>query len=169
MSFTFRKVVTGHNADALAVVRSDEKIVAGQRLPGYYASTVWRTTEFPICNDEGRAEVPSPAKGSRTLLRIAEMRADEPASQQMHRTETLDYAVILSGECDMLLDSGECVERLKTGDVVIQRGTNHQWKVVGKDPCRLLFVLLDADPVVCGDKVLGDFVDNFGGAIHPMG
>jgi mannose-6-phosphate isomerase-like protein (cupin superfamily) len=60
----------------------------------------------------------------------------------MHRTETLDYAVILEGELTMLLDEGEVT--LKTGDVLIQRGTNHAWSNRSNKVCRILFVLIDA-------------------------
>jgi uncharacterized cupin superfamily protein len=60
----------------------------------------------------------------------------------MHRTRTIDYALILSGEIDMLLDDSEI--HLKAGDVVIQRGTNHAWVNRGKTPCRVAAVLVDA-------------------------
>ena len=170
MTLQFRRVVTGHDKSGLAVVKEDKEIVAGERLPGYFASTVWCTTQFPVDNDEHSIGDSGPGeKGSRVLMRIGEMRADAPASHQMHRTESLDYAVILSGECEMRLDSGETVKRLKAGDVVIQRGTNHAWIPVGSEPCRFLFVLIDAKPVICGDKVLGEFLDNFAGQIHPQG
>ena len=59
----------------------------------------------------------------------------------MHRTETVDYGVVLSGEIDLILDTGSV--RLQTGDVVIQRGTNHAWGNNSGRPCRMLFVLLD--------------------------
>ena len=59
----------------------------------------------------------------------------------MHRTETLDYAVVLEGEITMLLDDSEV--NLKAGDVVIQRGTNHAWANRSGKPCRMLFVLID--------------------------
>jgi uncharacterized cupin superfamily protein len=60
----------------------------------------------------------------------------------MHRTRTVDYAVILSGEVDMLLDDSEV--HLNAGDVVIQRGTNHAWVNRGNAPCKVAFVLIDA-------------------------
>ena len=170
MTFQFRRVVTGHDAKGLAVVKADEIVEAGERLPGYHASTVWCTTEFPVNNDEGASHAADPAPGSRVLMRIGEMRADQPTSHQMHRTESLDYAVILSGECDMRLDGGTTVKRLKAGDVIIQRGTNHAWQPVGDEPCRLLFVLIDAEPVHCGDITLRDNVaEAFKGVIHPQG
>jgi quercetin dioxygenase-like cupin family protein len=59
----------------------------------------------------------------------------------MHRTETLDYAVVLEGEITMLLDDSEV--HLKAGDVVIQRGTNHAWSNRSGKPVRMLYVLMD--------------------------
>lgn len=66
----------------------------------------------------------------------------------MHRTETVDYGVVLSGEINLILDTGRV--RLQTGDVVIQRGTNHAWGNSSGRPCRMLFVLLDGkyDPAL---------------------
>jgi uncharacterized cupin superfamily protein len=60
----------------------------------------------------------------------------------MHRTRTVDYAVILSGEIDMMLD--ETTVHVKAGDVVIQQATNHAWVNRGTQPCRILFVLMDS-------------------------
>jgi mannose-6-phosphate isomerase-like protein (cupin superfamily) len=59
----------------------------------------------------------------------------------MHRTETVDYAVILEGELTLLLDDEDV--QLKTGDVVIQRGTNHAWSNRSGKICRILYVLID--------------------------
>ena len=67
---------------------------------------------------------------------------DHPRHPGMHRTRTLDYAVILSGEVDMLLDDSEV--HLKPGDVVIQQATNHAWVNRGDEPCRIAFILIDA-------------------------
>ena len=67
---------------------------------------------------------------------------DRPRDPGMHRTRTIDYALILSGEIDMLLDDSEV--HLKAGDVLIQRGTNHAWVNRGDGPCRVAFILLDA-------------------------
>jgi len=67
---------------------------------------------------------------------------DRPRHPGMHRTRTLDYAIILSGEVDMLLDDSDV--HLKPGDVVIQQGTNHAWVNRGSEPCRIAFILIDA-------------------------
>jgi mannose-6-phosphate isomerase-like protein (cupin superfamily) len=67
---------------------------------------------------------------------------ENPRDPGMHRTRTVDYVVILSGEIDMLLDDSEV--HLHAGDVVVQRGTNHAWVNRGSEPCKAIFVLVDA-------------------------
>jgi mannose-6-phosphate isomerase-like protein (cupin superfamily) len=67
---------------------------------------------------------------------------EKPRDPAMHRTKTIDYALILSGEIDMLLDDSEI--HLKAGDVVIQRGTNHAWVNRGNQSCQVAFVMVDA-------------------------
>jgi quercetin dioxygenase-like cupin family protein len=70
-----------------------------------------------------------------------------PSHPSMHRTRTLDYAIVLSGEIDMLLDDSEV--HLKAGDVLVQQATNHAWVNRGTETCRICFVLIDgADPLV---------------------
>lgn len=59
----------------------------------------------------------------------------------MHRTETVDYGIVLEGEITLILDIGETVVR--TGDIVIQRGTNHSWANRSGKNCRIAFVLID--------------------------
>jgi quercetin dioxygenase-like cupin family protein len=169
MTFEIRRVITGHDNNGNAIVKRDEIMKSQERLPGYQAMTVWCTREFPVNNDEYAFNEAEPGpKGQRVLMRIGEMQPGEHSARVMHRTETLDYAVVLSGECDMELDNGEMIHGLKAGDIVIQRGTNHGWIAKGSTPVRFLFVLIDAHPVRVGDKILGDFLDNFGGKISPM-
>jgi mannose-6-phosphate isomerase-like protein (cupin superfamily) len=59
-----------------------------------------------------------------------------------HRTRSIDYAIVLEGEIDMLLDDSEV--HLKAGDVLVQQGTNHAWVNNGTTTCRIAFVLIDA-------------------------
>lgn len=66
----------------------------------------------------------------------------KPRHPAMHRTESIDYGIVLSGEIHMLLDASEV--HLRAGDVVIQRGTNHAWVNRGNDSCRIAFILIDA-------------------------
>lgn len=61
----------------------------------------------------------------------------------MHRTRSIDYAIVMSGEMDMLLDDSEV--HLSAGDVLVQQGTNHAWVNRGSETCRIAFVLIDAE------------------------
>jgi quercetin dioxygenase-like cupin family protein len=70
----------------------------------------------------------------------------------MHRTETLDYAIVIAGEIVMELDDSSVT--LQAGDVVIQRGTNHAWVNRGSEPAYVAFVLIDAQPLGIGHPVL---------------
>jgi quercetin dioxygenase-like cupin family protein len=69
-----------------------------------------------------------------------------------HRTDSIDYIVIISGEIDMELD--DSVVHLKAGDVMVQRGTIHNWVNRGTAPCVLAVILIDAKSVEAGGKVL---------------
>ena len=60
----------------------------------------------------------------------------------MHRTDSIDYAVILTGEIYMMMDEDEYL--LKAGDTVVQQGANHAWSNRGTEPCQIAFVLVDA-------------------------
>jgi len=167
MSFKLRRIVTGHDDQGLAIVKADDILASEPRRPGYEALVAWCTGQFPVNNDENAYTAGRPGlKGSRVLLRIGEMipGGHDPI---MHRTETLDYAVILAGQMELILDSGQ-VEMLEAGDVVIQRGTNHAWKPVGAVPVKVLFVLMDAEPARVAGKVLGDHLENLGPGISPM-
>ena len=61
----------------------------------------------------------------------------------MHRTESVDYGIVIEGEMSLVLDDSEVL--LKTGSVVVQRGTNHAWANRSGRPCRMLFVLVDGE------------------------
>ena len=63
----------------------------------------------------------------------------------MHKTSTVDYIIVLKGKIHAIMDSGEV--KLKAGDVLVQRGTNHSWSVRGKKPCIVAAVLVSANPV----------------------
>jgi mannose-6-phosphate isomerase-like protein (cupin superfamily) len=72
----------------------------------------------------------------------ASPKAQPPRHPAMHRTRTVDYAIILSGEIDMMVDDNEI--HLKAGDVIIQQATNHAWVNRTKEDCRIAFILIDA-------------------------
>jgi naringenin degradation protein FdeH len=79
------------------------------------------------------------------------VKADTP-HPLMHRTESIDYGIVVSGELTLVLDRGETL--LHEGDVVIQRGTNHAWANRSGKPCRMLFILVDGrfEPEVLAAK-----------------
>jgi naringenin degradation protein FdeH len=71
----------------------------------------------------------------------------------MHRTETIDYVIVIDGEIDMDMD--DSTVKLKAGDIMVQRGTNHAWANRSNKPARVAFVLVDAVPLGIGTPVLG--------------
>jgi len=87
-----------------------------------------------------------------TVLRYVDM---PPLSESpMHRTVSMDYGIVMEGEVEILLDSGE-KKLLKKGDVIVQRGTMHQWRNPSSTNWyRMLFILLDSENVEVAGKVL---------------
>ncbi len=104
--------------------------------------SILRIVDFPPVSSEG-----AEALDQKAILREMGLAHDvghAPARHPfMHRTKSIDYAIVLSGEIDMLLDASEV--HLAAGDVVIQQGTNHAWVNNGKVICRIAFVLIDAE------------------------
>jgi quercetin dioxygenase-like cupin family protein len=154
MDDSFRRVVTGHDITGVAVVTGDHQLFRRETpLAGLRGVDIWRTSGLPAINDWAADDAVQPVvDGQRILLRTVELAPG--ASAGMHRTLTLDYGVVLSGQCELQLDGGERVE-LVSGDVVIQRGTLHAWSNPNPDPCSLLFVLIDAVAVKIGQRELG--------------
>jgi quercetin dioxygenase-like cupin family protein len=149
-----RRVVTGHDATGKAVVKIDEPVKnAASTRPGSTASVIWTTEGFPVDNhgdeDGGLRKVGTTHKGG-TVFRVLEFAPG--VAPRNHRTDSIDYAVVISGEIDMLLD--DTVVHLKAGDVLVQRGTIHNWVNNGAAPCMIAFVLVDAKPARAGGKTL---------------
>lgn len=146
MTLQVRRVVTVHDSDGKAMVKSDE--IATNRIsnrPGHQSLVVWTTNATPADNstdqDGADWEVTTPPIANGSIFRVIEY--SPGVESRMHRTDTIDYAVVISGEIDMRLDSGEEVH-LNAGDVLVQRGTVHDWINRGDAPCVMAFVLLDA-------------------------
>ncbi len=171
MAKAIRRVVTGHDREGKAIVLSDSPAPnVRQRSSGIVSTLAWVTDETPadIAGTADRADrdiaVAPPPSGS--ILRIVdfppvaagpavdhanvarEMGLDEkhggapPRHAFTHRTCSIDYAIVLEGEIDMLLDDSEV--HLAAGDIVVQQGTNHAWVNNGSKTCRIAFVLIDA-------------------------
>ena len=155
MSLQIRRVVTGHTSNGRAKVEIDEiaKNVISNR-PGASSCVVWSTTGFPVDNDGFN----DPTYGSfkttvegGTVFRI--VRYAPGVAPRNHRTDSIDYAVVIAGEIEMHLDDGVVV-RLKAGDVLVQRGTIHNSVNPGSQPCVIAFVLISAKPVTAAGKRL---------------
>jgi mannose-6-phosphate isomerase-like protein (cupin superfamily) len=102
--------------------------------------SVFRIVDFPP--ETAQMRNLDPASMHQSLGDGSPQRGLPPRHPAMHRTRTVDYAVVMSGEIDMLLDESEI--HLKAGDVLVQQGTNHAWVNRGTEPCRIAFVLIDA-------------------------
>jgi mannose-6-phosphate isomerase-like protein (cupin superfamily) len=154
MALQVRRVVTGHDAKGRAVVKIDEvsKNMTSAR-PGATACVVWTTESFPVNNtgdaDEGLRKTGTTLKNG-TVFRIVEF--GPGVAPRNHRTDSIDYAVVMSGEIDMELE--ESMVHLRAGDVLVQRGTIHNWINRGTQPCVIAFILIDAKPVAVDGKVL---------------
>jgi len=154
MALQIRRVVIGHDVNGRAVVKIDEisKNLVSSR-PRQSACVVWTTESFPVDNtgdiDEGLRQVGTTLNNG-TVFRVVEF--GPGVAPRNHRTDSVDYAVVMSGEIDMELDG--TVVHLKAGDVLVQRGTIHNWINRGTEPCVMAFVLIDARPVEVGGKML---------------
>lgn len=162
MTLQVRRVVTGHDAKGKAVVATDERLTAVSRRIGANITgcEIWSTDRMPVDNSAA-ADAAQRAgfvrrynyvgTGEGVTFRITEWAPGH--ARFTHRTETLDYAILLSGEIDLELDDGEVVH-LKPGDVVVQRGTIHTWVNRGSVPAVTAFILIDARPAEVNGELL---------------
>jgi mannose-6-phosphate isomerase-like protein (cupin superfamily) len=168
-----RRVVTGLDENNHSVVLFDTRMPLKPAAPGIVATNFWITDSYPpgLSKEDPSGKpigVAPPDNG--TKFRVVEFAPLDKATEAkmpsdmlmkgianapakgipvthplMHRTRSLDYAVILSGEIDMMLDDTSV--HLKQGDLIVQQATNHAWINRGTEPCRILFVLMDSkDP-----------------------
>ncbi len=158
----------GRSRIAEDAAASAVRIVAER--PGYRAVNVWRTEETPARIDArdttaGHQGILPPKNGS--ILRVIDFPPEpaDPAERDrriratfsgiytdathdgrkhpgMHRTDTVDYAIVLEGEIWSVMDEGETL--MRAGDILIQRGTNHAWANRSNKTARIAFVLIDA-------------------------
>ena len=142
-------------------------------MPGLALTDLWETTGAPADN-EGHVDAAArpvhlePPK-SGTILRVVEFPPDanwrssavaregfksigaghvvdkHSADPMMHRTATVDYAIVLKGEIHAVMEQGETL--LRAGDILVQRGTNHSWSVRGSEPAIVAFILVSAKPL----------------------
>jgi quercetin dioxygenase-like cupin family protein len=153
MTLRLRRVVTGHDGSGKAIITTDEICSPVSPRPGVSACVAWTSEGFPVDNngdaDEAKRQTGT-THDNGTVFRIIEFAPGNGGRN--HRTDSIDYAIVTSGEVDMELDDTKV--HLKAGDVLVQRGTIHNWVNRGTEPCVIAFVLIAAKPVTVGAKVL---------------
>ncbi len=154
-----RRIVTGHDEKGVAKVlldgpASNVKVPS----PGTASTLMWCTDTAPAAiplggdiEDMGARIIGTapPAKGTRFAI------IDFPPGNNafMHRTDSIDYVIVLEGEIEMDMD--DSTVKMKAGDVMIQRGTNHAWANRSQARARLAFVLIDGEPLGIGHAIAG--------------
>ena len=141
-------------------------------MPGLVLTDLWETVDAPADNGGRDDAVQRPVRltppGRGSLFRIVEFPPDsawkgsvdaeaafdsidagaardhDSADPMRHKTDTIDYIVVLRGEIHAVVDTGEVL--LKAGDVFVQRGTMHSWSVRGREPCLIAVILIGATP-----------------------
>jgi quercetin dioxygenase-like cupin family protein len=152
MTLNVRRVVTGHDRNGKAVVRIDDR--GANRAAGranQMRQNIWTTDDLPVTfaedrEDKGAREIGTTIKGG-SVFRVVEF--GPGVAPRNHRTDSIDYAVVMAGEIDMEMDGA--VVHLKAGDVLVQRGTIHNWVNNGTEPCVIAFVLIAST----GDTAMG--------------
>jgi len=168
---TVHRVVTTIDKDGRSVALIDDALPLKSMRSPNPAGDVWVTQAYPAdfdwAKDRGKIEVKLQPPKNGTIFRIVDFvpmtdkieklpmdtmmkvagpdapkRGLPPKHPMMHRTRTIDYAIIMSGEIDMMMD--DSVVHLRAGDVVVQQATNHAWINRGTVPCRVAFILMDS-------------------------
>ncbi len=174
MSGKVRRIVTGVNASGRSCIVSDTLLPTAEVAPGSpVRAGLWTTDSAPASNTGAADPVPNgiilrtpPAHRGGSVIRVTDivpdkLRAYEPEELRrrgckttpgrsarhpgFHATDTVDYAICLEGEVWAVLDEDETL--MRPGDVLIQRGTYHAWSNRSDKICRMLFILIDAEPL----------------------
>jgi hypothetical protein len=159
-----KRLITSHNAEGKAVVHSAEDFKWQPLDKDRMAfSVVYTTSAFPpdlnadtdlAAHQKVMARGPGLVNPGGTVIRCVDFAPGYKCA--MHRTQSLDYGIVMEGNIDMVLDSGD-VEHMTRGDVAIQRATEHQWVNTSKTEwARMMFVLQDCKELVVGGKTLGE-------------
>ena len=157
-----RRVVTGHDQRGVSVLADDGPVPVVRTAPdGALFYEVWATDAMPAPIEAAQADptlsaVTVPPTPNGTKIRINEF--PPGVVSPVHRTQSVDYGIVLEGEVVLVLDADETT--LRAGDVAVQRGTSHRWENRTGQTARMAFILIDgaftADLLATlGDEVLG--------------
>jgi quercetin dioxygenase-like cupin family protein len=151
------RVVTGHDANGRAVFKSED-VTPTKMIPSGDAAflLIWTTETVPADNNDetdGRLRDAGLTLNQGSVIRIVDML---PGKQSpMHRTNSIDYGIVLSGEIELELDDG-AKRTVREGGIIIQRGTNHLWRNTTDKPTRIAFILIEAPAYTHGGVPLAE-------------
>lgn len=145
----FRRVITGHDARGRAVFQSDATFVTEVIAGGDAAfCLVWTTPAVPADNNDpvdGRLRDAGLTLHQGSVIRVVDMLPG--GESPMHRTNSIDYGIVIAGDVELELDDG-VKTLIGPGSVIVQRGTIHRWRNPSASvPCRIVFVLIEAAAV----------------------
>ena len=138
-----RRLVTANNSEGNSFVKWDSEVEAISGRPGFSFFPIWATKRLPaeLTEEDPNTWEIGTSIGGGSVFRLC--RFEPGVTERWHRTDSVDYAIVISGEMYMQLDKEEV--HLKAGDIVIQRGTNHNWVNRGPEPCLMLFALISTE------------------------
>lgn len=140
-----QRVVTGHDANGRAIFKSED-VTPTKTIPSGDASflLVWTTETVPADNNDetdGRLREAGLTLNQGSVIRVVDMLPGKESP--MHRTNSIDYGIILEGEIELELDDG-ARKTVRQGGIIVQRGTNHLWRNTTDKVCRIAFILIEA-------------------------
>ncbi|KAJ5240516.1 uncharacterized protein N7469_002107 [Penicillium citrinum] len=146
-----RRVVTTHDGSKSAIL-SDAYLDPSEGFAAK-AATIWMTKRYPaeiVINDPSDDPRSKQMYSRGSLIRVVDFPPNSTGHR--HRTQSLDYAIILQGEMEMLLDDGSKT-KLQAGNVIVQQATMHQWNNPTDKTSRVVFVLLPSEPFIVGEAL----------------
>lgn len=160
MKKTTKRLVTRHDSEGLARFGTVGEIEPTPIPTGdALFALVWTTATVPADNmdetDGAKRDAGTTLHGG-SVIRIVDFRPG--ARSPMHRSNSIDYGIVLEGELTLELDSGDA-EVIRQGDIVVQRGTNHRWIAHSEQWSRMAFILIEAPPVEVNGKPLPEYTE----------
>jgi quercetin dioxygenase-like cupin family protein len=152
-----QRIVTGHNEHGRAMFKSED-VTPTKIIPSGDASflLIWTTDTVPADNNDetdGRNREAGLTLDQGSVIRIVDMLPGKESP--MHRTNSIDYGIVLQGEIELELEDG-ARRTVHQGGIVVQRGTNHLWRNTTDAPTRIAFILIEAPAYVHNGQPLAE-------------
>ncbi|KHS41680.1 MULTISPECIES: cupin domain-containing protein [Novosphingobium] len=152
-----QRVVTGHDSDGRAIFKSED-VTPLELIPTGDAAmlTIWSTATVPADNNDetdGRDRETGLTLNGGSVIRICDMLPHQESP--MHRTNSIDYGIVMKGEVELELENG-VKKTIREGGVIVQRGTVHLWRNTTDEICRIAFILIEAPAYVHNGTALSE-------------